>query len=248
MTLPIGISMTVYKRLDYTQQVLESLKKSIEYSGYKYLTLYISVDFFDNSIINYIQTIDWIDVKYMINNPPFGCNKNTKNAMLMALSHNDAIIHIEDDTVLSIDAIKFFVEHLTDTNLRDNPNILSIGGYHKTDQLNPEDINKTESHNDFICWGIAFWKHKMNVVLNNWTPLITRTHDYESWDSYLNRIVFKNSSYTQIRPVISRIKNIGSQDGTYTTGAAMMMNMDVEVWHKIYQSTKYTTDDILKNA
>jgi hypothetical protein len=247
MTPNIGITLTCYKRLDYLLQVLDSLKKSVDYAQYNKLKLYVSIDYFDDTIINSLQNINWIPLRYTVNRPPFGCNKNTKNAILMGLSENDAIIHLEDDTVLSVDAIDFFIKHLTNPTYLDDPNILCVGGYNRTDELSKENLNEVVLHNDFVCWGLAFWKHKINTLLNNWTPLITRTHDYESWDSYLNRIVFKqNSHFKQLRPLVSRIRNIGAKDGTYTTGAAMMMNMDVESWHRTYQSTKYIAEDLIK--
>lgn len=246
MSLKIGISLTCYKRFDYLYQVLKSLKQSIEYSKKKDLTLYVSIDYFDEHILNLIKKIDWISVRYVINRPPVGCNKNTKYAMIMGLNYNDAIIHLEDDTALSLDAIDYFLENLE--KYKDDPEVLCLGGYNQTYTLNSEDLHTTKKYEDFVCWGVGLWKHKSNTIINNWTPFLDPYNTAESWDTYINNTLFKQGKFYQVRPLISRIQNIGALDGTYTPGAASMMNMTPEHFHSHYQTTKYTSNDILKDS
>jgi GT2 family glycosyltransferase len=152
----IGISMTCYRRADYLENVLDSLFASLEYSGLdtSKTVLYISIDYYDDTIPSMIKDIDWIKTKFLINSPSIGCNANTRQAINMSLEENDATIHLEDDTVLSKDAISFYTTYLE--KYHDDSKIISIAGYNKTDSLENADLSKVLEQKHFTCWGCAF--------------------------------------------------------------------------------------------
>lgn len=236
--LSTGISLTCYRRADYLETVIDSLYSSIKYSNIDIsnTTLYVSIDYYDNVIPTIISNIDWINVKHIVNNPSLGCNANTKQALLMSLNNHDATIHLEDDTVLTKDAIRFFLDSLS--NFHDNEDIVCISGYNKTDNLDNKLLSSTIKQKHFTCWGCAFWKHKFDVFLSNWTPYCDPQNNSSSWDTYLDQQIFQSNIYNlyQIKPEISRIQNIGAIDGTWVPSTS---------FHVENHLSPYTSDNLL---
>lgn len=217
----IAVTFTCHKRLDYLKQVLSDLKKSFEYCN-TFLPILFSVDYYDDSIPNYLRNIDWADISIVINKPSVGCNKNTQLALTTGLYEYDAIIHLEDDTVPTKDAIDFFVKNLI--KYKDDETVYSVGGYNRTINLDKTLLHETKKYCGFTCWGCAFWKHKSDILLNNWIPIMNRENHSISWDSHLNENVFVPNNLYQITPYISRIQNIGSKDGTWVHDADFHAN------------------------
>lgn len=211
--LNIGISLICFKRLGYLQEVVQSLRNSIDYSYYRYtdFILHISADFYHTEIIDYIKSIDWIKTDLIINRAPIGCNANSKQAICRAIEQHDAIIYLEDDTLLAKDAIDFFVDHLHQH--KNDHEILSVGGYNRTTSLQHQELlYQSMIRQKFCCWGVGFWKSKIDTILNNWIKDLNICTDM-SWDTHLENTVF--NTYYQIVPEISRIQNIGARRGTY---------------------------------
>jgi hypothetical protein len=231
--LNVAITFTCYKRLDYLQQVLDGLRRSFEYCNTS-LPIFFCVDRYDDNIPNYIRNINWADISIIINKPSIGCNKNTKLAISMGLQEYDAIIHLEDDTVPTKDAINFFIDNLI--RYKDDETVYSIGGYTRTTELDKTLLNQTAKRCGFTCWGCGFWKHKSDVLLNNWIPTMNRENQSISWDSYLNDNVFIPNNLYQITPLISRIQNIGAENGTWVQDPN---------FHNMNHRSPYTSDDAL---
>lgn len=229
--IDLGISLTCYKRDDYLNQVLSSLKEAIKYTGINTLILYPNVDLGNDKVLKLIEDIDWIEKKIEVNKPALGCNKNTKAAISRAIYNHEAVLHIEDDTVLAHDAIDFYLYALD--KYKDNTDIISVSGYNKTEEINIDAYHETFIKKFFCCWGCAFWRSKIEIILNNWTPNLNFMNP-QSWDSYLQDNLFKNR-YSQVRPVISRIQNIGAKNGTYVHDP---------VWHYYNHRSPFTSDDL----
>ena len=220
-----GISMTCYKRLDYLKQVLTSLEKSLKYieSKNKDTCLYVSVDYYDDKILSLVNNIDFIDTQIIVNRPSLGCNMNTKQALLMSLKENDATIHLEDDTVPCIDFFDFMIKKLN--RYHDDENVLSVSGYKKTTSLSNLSLEDHTLQKHYTCWGSAFWKHKFDIIKDNWIPEGNSDNKSMSWDTHLCYTLFNDlnfmgvisiGSYYQVIPTISRMNNIGSENGTWT--------------------------------
>lgn len=230
--------MTCYRRADYLETVIDSLFSSIKYCNIdsSKSKLYVSIDYFDNDIPNIIKNIDWIPIKFIINNPSIGCNANTKQAIMMSLEENDATIHLEDDTVLSKDGLAFFIDNLD--CYHDDPRIISISGYNKTSSLDELNLKDVAEQKHFTCWGCSFWKHKFEVFKKNWTPHCNRENNSSSWDTHIDENIFQKDSmnFYQIKPIISRIQNIGAIDGTWVPS---------ESFHVENHMSPFTSDDLL---
>ncbi len=234
----VGLSLTCYKRADYLETVLDSIQSSLYFCKIdtSKTKLYVSIDYFDNTIPSMIKNIDWITTKFITNTPSIGCNANTKQAILMSLEENDATIHLEDDTVLSKDAISFFIECLE--KYHNDTEIISISGYNKTNNLDNISLSTTIKQKHFTCWGCAFWKHKFKIFEENWTTHCNRENNSSSWDTYLDESIFQNESmnFYQIKPEVSRIQNIGAIDGTWVPS---------EDFHTANHRSPFTSDNLL---
>lgn len=240
--LDIAISMTCYKRLDYLPMVFKALSTSLDCASQKHIKIYISIDYYDSSVSRYIATLNEFNKTVIVNKPSIGCNSNTEQVISLALRNHDAIIHLEDDIIPTRDAISFYTDalHL----YQDDSKIISVSGYNRTVTLEPDKLKDTTSSSDFICWGCAFWKTKSAPILDNWTPFKQRDNSASSWDTYLNEYVFQKMNYYQVRPVISRIQNVGAKHGTYSSLVAQYENVNEEQWHKEHHMSPYTSDDI----
>lgn len=223
--------MTCFRRLEYTKTVINSLIESLKNFGDSNIPIYISYDYYDDNMLQYLNNIE-LNKSIFINDPKIGCNANTKKAISYAMEFSDAVIHIEDDTVLSKDAVRFYVDNLN--KYKTDLNIFSISGYNRTITLNPDDIDIIEKNNLFTAWGCAFWKHKFQIISDNWIDLNTVVG--HSWDTHINEL-YKIMGFYQIRPKVSRIQNIGAENGTWVQDAN---------WHYNNHRSPYTSDDICK--
>lgn len=230
--LNIGISLTCFKRADYLGEVLDSLKKSLDNYHYNNnFIFYPYIDYNNDKVLNLITSIDWIPTKYTCNKPPKGCNTNTRNAITDSIKHHDAIIHLEDDTVLTEDALDFYTYSLD--KYQNDEKVISVSGYNKTEELNENDYYAIFTKQFFCCWGCAFWKSKIDIILNNWTQQLNFMNP-QSWDTHLQENLFKNRYY-QVRPFVSRVQNIGAKNGTYVHDP---------VWHYYNHRSPYTSNDM----
>lgn len=231
-----AITLTCYKRADYLKQVLQSIEQSLKYSKINDMSIYFSIDYFDDEIPDLVQNIDWADIRYVVNKPSIGCNKNTRNAIMLGLIDNDAVIHLEDDTVITKDGVDYFIRQLN--TYYNDPEIICLGGYSRTMSLDNANLSSTDKQKRFTCWGCGFWKHKIKPILENWTPYLSRDNNSSSWDTHLDESLFQNEKYNfyQIVPTVSRIQNIGADGGTWVPDAH---------FHYANHHSPFTSNDLL---
>ena len=65
---------------------------------------------------------------------------------------------------------------------------------------------------------------------------MNRENNSMSWDSYLNENVFVPNNLHQITPLISRIQNIGAENGTWIHDPN---------FHQLYHHSPYTSNDLI---
>lgn len=231
------ITMSVHKRYDYTKIVIQSIVDSMDYCDIN-LPVLFSIDYHDDKIVDLVSGFSqkFISSDIIINKPAIGCNNNTLLAFTSGFENFDRIIHIEDDTVLSKDAIAFFIKHLDE--YENDPEIFSISGYNKTLEMpTNETISEIEKVNHFTCWGVSLWKNKSKNILDNWIQNCDHRNKGKSWDSHINdEIVKKNPSMKQIRPIVSRIQNIGAVNGSWVPNAK---------WHFYNHRSPFTSNDLI---
>ena len=232
-----AITLTLHKRPQYTLQVLNGLIESIRYCSIK-PPLFCCIDYINQEVVDIVRNIDqsvFEHVNILINDPPIGCNNNTLKAWQYGFQNYDRIIHLEDDTVPCIDAIQFLLSNLDQYHA--DPNIFSISGYNKTEDITTTHLEDTETVNHFTCWGIGLWKNKSDILIDNWIQHSDRHNRSMSWYSHINdNIIKKNSNMLQVRPLISRIQNIGAEEGSWVPSC---------FWHYHHHRSPYTSNDLI---
>lgn len=227
----LTLSLTCSNRPEYLAQVFEALsdcdKTDLD------LSIVISVDKADPQVVTIAQNFDAIKVaQLVVNDPKIGCNQNTLQAIVIArqTNHSPYILHLEDDTVPTKDCLQFFSYAFE--KYEKDANVLSIGGYNKTDDMDDDLIYELFNEPFFSAWGCGFWDSKLDTVIQHWSP--SKTNNGMSWDSYLSQTLFEEKKYLQIKPKISRIQNIGAEKGTWVQDP---------MWHYYNHRTPYLSND-----
>jgi hypothetical protein len=196
-----------------------------------------SVDKQDPLVVEIVKSFTSLPVRsIVVNDPKLGCNQNTLQAISLAkvCEHSPFILHLEDDTVPTKDCLQFFMYAFN--KYRNDSKIISVGGYNKTEEIDNELIYDTFSEPFFSAWGCGFWVEKLDIIFNHWTK--SNSNHGMSWDSYLSHVLFEEKQYTQVRPIISRIQNIGAEKGTWVADP---------MWHYYNHRSPYLSNDFEGN-
>lgn len=182
------VSFCAYRRPDYEAQVLASLFPQVNHRNYRFVPTYDSP---------------------APNNR--GCDANTFLSIQRAFDHgSDFNVHVEDDTVLSPDALAladWFLAHPE----RDNYVLLNLFSRSTTCER-PFDVVESAR---FTSWGWAITREKWETIIKpEWNQ--KNTIHPMGWDWSVGFTIQKHGLKT-LHPVLSRVKNIGREGGTYET-------------------------------
>jgi hypothetical protein len=198
--MPKIITMTAYRRPEYTQQVLDSLAACTGVADWLFLPCVEP-----GPCIDVIKSFDACAKRVQVNPARFGLNRNTNQAMRIASQQLDLpiVVHIEDDTVLSPDALLYFewaVQHLDDRTLL-------ASGYNKP-ELRPSmsETFKANKRNIFTPWGWAVDKRRLAWMLRHWNFRNPRC-----FTCYFKK-KYRGTHY-EVYPLLSRVQNIGYELG-----------------------------------
>ena len=269
------ITLAGWRRSDYFRQVIESLEKA---DGIEDYHIIISLDggyhreqtlmakiVYESSLVNY-------NIK--IHNKNLGCAENTFYVLNKGFSKSDRVIHLEDDTVIHPQALKWF-EHNLDY-YEHEMNIFSITGYTNGKMNNLSlDGNWTEPNivgimSWFSCWGWATWKRVWDEVKDSWFGIewkdgIGVSHEGrqsrgEEFLTYINKSNkgswgipmnhYWRKERFEISPHTSFIQNIGVENSTWASKDVHKYNQFTD-WFKsdlrINESWEhFFTDDFLE--
>lgn len=143
-----------------------------------------------------------------------GCNGTIKSALAHCFSIGaDAVLVVEDDIILSVDALNYVKWALTHHG--DKPSVRNITLW---ESLHPfPDQNKVVMQKrKFTCWGWVALKREWPAMEKAWTTDRHDTHE-GSWDVVMESHL---GGRYELAPTVSRARNIGEKDGTHR-GAAM---------------------------
>jgi hypothetical protein len=201
-----SISMTAYRRPEYEQQVMDSLDSQLT-REWQYTVL--SRD--------HVAAVDHR-----------GCDANTLRAIQQAFAYgSDFNLHIEDDTVLSPDALDL-CDWFYRLPERDDYVLLNLLAHSKpcrhcdgNFRIVPDDLcpycrplDVLESSR-FNSWGWAITRGMWEKwLLPEWNAK-NRTHPM-GWDWSVGLTIQRHGLKT-LHPALSRVKNIGRENGTYET-------------------------------
>lgn len=200
----IVISMTAYRRPAYTRQVVNALA---DLRGISNCIFIACCEPGHDETWEALQEFDACERQLIRNNKRLGLNKNTREVLVRARKIKDATchVHVEDDTVLSPDALEYFLWALTEC---DQKNIFSIAGHNRpTIEPPPETTYEARLRLWFTCWGWAMSRKNLTRCLANWC-----TKNPKSFAWHLNRQVRKSQEF-EIHPQLSRVQNIGLYEG-----------------------------------
>ena len=216
MSTPV-ISMSVWRRPDYTREVLDALRDCYGSSKYK---LIVAVDCDGDQpskdVLAVLGEQTWpvaMDVHIMPGH--CGCNRTVGAALRSAFPEADYVIHVEDDVVLARDALCWF--EWARERYRNDQSVLSITAWRHARGWLPESGQLrllsepyfVQREAFFTCWGWATWKDRWNEIDPQWS----REDDHTlSWDVRMSAL---RGNRVQVAPHISRAKNVGAMLGTH---------------------------------
>ena len=196
------ITMTAYRRPDYTREVLRGLA---DCDGIGEWILLPNVEPGHEEVIDAFREWRACDIRLTVNNERLHLNKNTHTALLRAHElRADRIVHIEDDTVPSPDALRFFEWALGDVLSRaEHDAVLLACGYNKPKVCPTADVSHAcDVRPIWHPWGWGVDRMRLGWLMRHWCfrdPRFFSRH-FESEHGATRREVF---------PCLSRFQNIG---------------------------------------
>lgn len=215
------ITMTAYKRPEYTKKVLDNLQQCI---GFEEYTLLPTIEPGFPEVIELFSDISNCNVE--VNNERLGCCTNTLKALRRGFEISDFVIHIEDDTIPGIDSLLYF--EWANNTYRDDREIFSITAYNRLRDINnikSQDYFTSYRQKWFTGWMWGTWLDRFEEMSKRW--------NFCSWDINLNKKV-RGKRY-EICPSLPRSQNIGEYSGT---------NVRPSFWRK-YHYSEFWINNIL---
>jgi hypothetical protein len=236
------ISISLYNRARYTQQVLNHLDQCFDIENYKVL---IFCEPGDNEVISIAKHFRPSQTTVTVNTKKLGCSKNIYQCWEAGFNYSDFHIHLEDDTVPAKDFL-IYCEYLKNIYI-DNTSIFSISGYVNSNNkiMNEQftqfsdQYNVYSKRNWFTPWGWATWITRWPLIKE---AFIRSLESKISWDHFVHKAL---DDKFEIFPVVARIQNIGAEKGTYCPSPRWHQNNQYnEYW--IETDKKYQTSFIEK--
>jgi len=199
------ITMTAYRRPLYTRQVLEALAQCEGVADWR---LIASVEPGCEEVAEAFEGFDACEKHVVLNYQRKGLNRNTHAAMLRAVDADvQTLVHLEDDVVPSPDALRYFAWAVEEAMPRLPDDVLFASGYRKS----PREPKKKErflvnTRSVFTPWGWAVDRQRLDWMLKRW-----RFKNPKCFTCAFKKRF--QGSHRELFPLLSRIQNIGFEDG-----------------------------------
>lgn len=200
------LSLVLWRRPEYTKRVLDSLSRCDGISSY---IIIIGIDGEGSEeVVKLARAVSFCPTLILLHNQHKGCNLNTKLTLMYAFQHFDYVIHLEDDTPLAPDGLRFFEWARQFGN---DPAIYTVSGWGLLPKppSSKDDPAKAVRRGHYSCWTWATWKDRWQEMQQGWT---TGDDQNASWDYRVGEL---RGNRAQIQPVVSRTINIGAELGTH---------------------------------
>lgn len=197
------ITMTAWRRPEYTRQVIDSLKNCI---GFEEYVLLPTIEPGYQDVSELFANIPNCDV--VINDTRLGCATNTLKALQRGFEISDFVIHLEDDTVPGVDSLKY-LEWAYNT-YKDDKQVFSVTAYNRIrdiDKIDPQNYFTSYRQKRYTVWMWGTWIDRFEEMSKKW--------DFESWDTNINEKIRENRY--EMCPTVPRSQNIGEHLGTHVT-------------------------------
>lgn len=194
------ITMTAYRRPEYTRQVLEALSRCDGIDDYRVL-IHLEPD--SPEVLQVAREARLARKTIVENVDRLGCGTNTHCALHHGFQWADFVVHLEDDTVPARDCLRFF--EWARQRYRDDRSVLSVTGYSKT-IAEREQSHQVVRRPWFTPWGWGTWSDRWREISEHWSnaPL--------TWDVALNQI---RGDRIEVHPILARVQNIGAELGEH---------------------------------
>lgn len=193
--MQIAITMTAWKRPHRTRQTLAALAKC---RGIADCVFIPNIEPGRDDVIEQFRAWDHCAKQVAINDARLGVNRNTAVVLTRARQAKvDAVIHLDDDTALTPDALEFFrwgFSHFADDDL-----VFSIGAYSRPAfKPSPEQSHECRLRATHNCLAWGTWRNRLTHMLVNWC--------YRNPSSYRKHINETRGDRLQLYPVLSRVQ------------------------------------------
>jgi hypothetical protein len=195
------ITITAYRRLEYTRQVVEALSRCAGIDDYLVL-FHLEPGY--PEITELASSAPLANKRIVLNETRLGCTANTYEALDHGFRIADFVVHIEDDCVPSRDCLRYFewARHA----YRDDPAVFTVTSYSRGIPP-PEKYFAVHRDSWFIPWGMGTWSDRWTEMRDRWG-----FGEEKSWDLCVNDM---RGGRVQIQPHLARTQNIGAESGTY---------------------------------
>ncbi len=210
------LTMTAYRRLDYTRQIIDNLKNCIGFEDYLLLP---TIEPGYPEITKLFEDITNCEIA--VNETVLGCGTNTLKAIQRGFELSDFVIHIEDDTLPGIDTLKYF--EWIDKTYKNDKEIFSATAYNNTKNINqiPSNGLFTVYRRPFFNgWIWSSWRDRFEEMAKDW--------NFYSWDVNINKKLRKDRY--EICPYLSRSQNIGEFLGAHVRPSYWREHHHTPIW------------------
>lgn len=219
-----SITISAHKRPGHLRQVLETLKQCDGFQGWQRPT--VVCDFHELQSEN-VKVAKDLGFTVNIMGANLGCNQSIRSCFDYGINSldSDFHVHLEDDTVPTKGCLRWF--EWASENLH-RPTVASVLAYSRFPTGTASEYRLQQSD---LSWGWGTWFGQWNTFFApNWIPNDKKDM---AWDTHIQKLL----GYRMVaQPCISRIQNIGKENGTYCT--------DPDLYEREHRSRE-TTDEIV---
>jgi glycosyltransferase involved in cell wall biosynthesis len=263
------ITMTAWRRAHYFKEVIESI---VNAEGSEEYHLIISIDGGYSEQQNLMKEVleeCIIEHTVYVHEENKGCAWNTGFVLRKGFEQAERVIHLEDDTVLHVDALKWFEYNLD--KYEENPLIWSISAWNLgNDTLVGEwtEIDIVGIRQKFTCGAWAMWKSRYDEI-STWFGVILKDElrdefynfvhngnkEEVSGDNFLEYVdltdkgswgypmdYYWRAGRYEIAPHVSMNQNIGREYGSFNTPALYDLRQNSNSWRPFERIGEVDTD------
>jgi hypothetical protein len=225
MNLRKVLVTTQYRRPKYSQRFFEALAQCYGIEDY---TLLISCDYNEqyaadcDTVIGMSREFKACETQVHINNPRLGIDVNKLFIIPKAYEMTDYMIFLEDDTIPSKDALRYF--EWAAVRFAREPRIISVCGYNRyTEIATHNQVLQSQPYEvhmggGFCPWGWAMWKDRYERKMGDGSAYAERWGEevngrFDWWFYHGMDAALKEGS---IYPVLPRVQSIGGENAEHT--------------------------------
>jgi len=217
----MNITVSAYNRPEYLRETLAALSQCDGIEGCRVMVL---IDPSEASVESAS-----LAARYGFRSGTYaeriGCNRAIREALAYGFNsmESEYHVHLEDDTVPTRDALRWFA--WARDHYRDDPVVMNVSGYQR---VSNGCLDECGTRRWFTPWGWGVWRDRWLGLHLGWVQ-----GDETSWDVIVNHAL--RAGRYEAFPTVSRIQNIGAEKGTHVPSPE---------WHTANHRVAVTADDI----